>query len=71
MAGLTLEDLARRLEKVERRLDEMQAPVIAPTKDWRSVVGVSRMTDFSRLMLAEMEAAREADRKAAEAEASQ
>jgi hypothetical protein len=70
MAGLTLEDLAKRLEAVERRLDEMQVPVIAPTKDWRSVVGISQMTDFSRLMLAEMEAVREADRKAAEAEAS-
>jgi hypothetical protein len=70
MSGLTLENLAQRLEEVERRLNEMQAPITAPIKDWRSVVGISQMTDFSRLMLAEMEAMREADRKAAEAETS-
>jgi chromosome condensin MukBEF ATPase and DNA-binding subunit MukB len=68
MTGLTLENLARRLEEVERRLNEMQAAVIATTKDWRSVVGISQMTDFSQRMLAEMEAMREADRQAAEAE---
>jgi hypothetical protein len=38
MSELTLESLARRLEEVERRLNEKQPSVIAPTKDWRSVV---------------------------------
>lgn len=68
MSELTLESLARRLDELERRLNEMRAPVTAPTKDWRSVVGISKMTDFSRSMLAEMEALREADRQAVEAE---
>ena len=69
MPELTLESLARRLEEVERRLNERQPPVKPrPTKDWRSVVGISEMTDFSRLMQAEMDALHEADRRAAETE---
>ena len=68
MSELTLESLARRLEEVERRLNEKQPSVIAPTRDWRSVVGISEETDFSRLMQAEMDALREADRRAAESE---
>ena len=68
MSELTLESLARRLEEVERRLNEKQPSVVAPTKDWRSVVGISEETDFSRLMQAEMDALREADRRAAESE---
>ena len=64
MSELTLESLARRLEEVERRLNEQQPLVIAPTKDWRSVVGISEETDFSRLMQAEMNALRDADRRA-------
>ena len=58
MSELTLENLARRLEEVERRLNEKQPSVVAPTKDWRSVVGISEETDFSRLMQAEMDALR-------------
>jgi hypothetical protein len=65
MPELTLESLARRLEEVERRLDEKVSPVIAPTKDWRSVVGISEDNEFTRLMLAEIEAAHEADRQPA------
>jgi hypothetical protein len=68
MPDLSLESLARRLDEVERRLNERQSAVMAPTKDWRSVVGISEMTDFSRLMQAEMDALRDADRQAAEAE---
>jgi hypothetical protein len=71
MSELTLESLARRVEELERRLNEQQPAVIAPTRDWRSVVGISEMTEFSRLMLAEMEAAHEADRRAAETEDSE
>lgn len=66
MSELTLESLARRLEEVERRLDER--PGIAPTQNWRSVVGISEDNEFTRLMLAEIEAAHEADRQAALAE---
>jgi chromosome condensin MukBEF ATPase and DNA-binding subunit MukB len=65
MSELTLESLARRLEEVERRLNEMQPSVIAPTRDWRSVIGISEDNEFTRLMLAEIEAAHEADRQAA------
>ena len=68
MQELTLESLARRLEEVERRLNERQSAVMAPTKDWRRVVGISEMTDFSRLMQAEMDALRDAGRRAAETE---
>ncbi len=68
MSELTLESLARRLEEVERRLNEKQPSIIAPTKDWRSVVGISEDNEFTRLMLAEIEAAHEADRQAALAE---
>jgi hypothetical protein len=65
MSELTLESLARRLEEVERRLNEKQLSVRVPTSDWRSVVGISEDNDFTRLMLAEIEAAHEADRQAA------
>ena len=68
MSELTLENLARRLEEVERRLNEKQPLIIAPTKDWRRVAGISEENDFTRLMLAEIEAAHEADRQAALAE---
>ena len=68
MSELTLESLARRLEEVERRLNEKQPSVIAPTKNWRSVVGISEVTDFSRLMQAEIDALRDAERRAAETE---
>jgi hypothetical protein len=68
MSELTLESLARRLDEIERCLNEKQSAVIAPTKDWRRVVGISEETDFSRLMQAEMDALRDADRRAAETE---
>jgi hypothetical protein len=65
MSELTLESLAQRLEVVERHLNEKQFSIIAPTKDWRRVVGISEDNEFTRLMLAEIEAAHEADRQAA------
>jgi deoxycytidylate deaminase len=68
MSEITLESLARRLAEVERRLNEKQSAVIPPTRDWRSVVGISEETEFSRLMQAEMDALHEADRRAAETE---
>ena len=66
-----LESLTKRVEELERRLDAQQRSVIAPTRDWRSVVGISEETEFSRLMQAEIAAGREADRRAAEAEPSE
>jgi len=68
MPELTLESLARRLDEMERRLNERLPSVIAPTRDWRSVVGISEDNEFTRLMQAEIEAAHEADRQAALAE---
>jgi len=70
MPELTLESLARRLDEVERRLNERPS-VVLPTKDWRSVIGISEDNEFTRLMLAEIEAAHEADRQAALAEDAQ
>ena len=68
MPELTLESLERRIAEIERRLNEKHSNVIPATRDWRSVVGISEETDFSRAMIAEMEAQREADRRAAEEE---
>ena len=67
MPELTLESLSARLATVEKKLSELTA-VIPPSRDWRSVVGISQETDFSRLMQVEMDALREADRQAALAE---
>ena len=64
MPELTLEALAARLAVVEQKLSALSA-VVPPTRDWRSVVGISQETEFSRLMQAEMDAARDAERKAA------
>ena len=65
MSELTLESLARRLAEVERRINEKQPLAIAASRDWRSVVGISEDNDFTRLVLAEIEAAHEEDRQAA------
>ena len=68
MSELTLESLARRLEEVERRLNEKQPLIVAPAKDWRRAVGISEDDEFTRLSLAEIEAVHEADRQTALAE---
>lgn len=65
MPELTLESLAKRLEEVERRVNERQPTVFSAALDWRSVVGISEDNEFTRSMLAEIEAAHEADRQAA------
>ena len=64
MPELTLEALAARLALVEQKLSALTA-VVPPSRDWRSVVGISQETEFSRLMQAEMDAAREVERQAA------
>jgi hypothetical protein len=66
MPEVTLESLARRIDELERRLNEKLPNAIAPTRDWRSVVGISEDNEFTRLMQAEMDALRDADRKEAE-----
>jgi hypothetical protein len=64
MPNLTLESLAARVATLEEKIAALRS-VVAPTRDWQSVVGISEETEFSRSMLAEMEVNREADRKAA------
>jgi hypothetical protein len=64
MSKLTLEALAARLETVEKKLATLTA-VVPPSRDWRSVVGISEETEFTRAMLAEIEANSEAERQAA------
>lgn len=67
MSDLTLESLAKRVEELERKMNQQHATP-SPSKDWRSVVGISEDNEFTRLMLAEIEAASEAERQAALAE---
>ncbi len=64
MQELTLESLAKRVEELERKLAEQTTP----SKDWRRVVGLSEDNEFTRSMLAEIEANSEAERQAALAE---
>ena len=63
MSELTLESLAARVSELERKL-AVSPSIIPASRDWRSVVGISEETDFSRSMLAEMAALREVERKA-------
>lgn len=67
MPELTLEALAARLALVEQKLSALTA-VVPPTRDWRSVVGISEDNEFTRAMLAEIEANSEAERQAARME---
>ena len=52
MAELTLESLARRLEEVERRLNEKEA---SNGKDWRSAAGMFTGREFSKIVDEEAE----------------
>ena len=64
MSDVTLEALAKRVEAIEKRLAELSGP--APKRaDWRSVVGISEDNEFTRLVLADIEANSEAERRAA------
>jgi hypothetical protein len=58
---LTLEALAARVAALEEKL----AALTTGKPDWRSVVGISEDDEFTRLMLAEIEANSEAERRAA------
>ena len=61
MTELTLESLAKRVEALEKKLAEREAP----KKDWRLSVGMFDGSEFMKQVDAEGEAIREADRKAA------
>jgi hypothetical protein len=59
----TLESLAKRIEEIERRLDNQ-----SPKKDWRSAAGMFTSNELSRAVDEEGRKIREADREAARAE---
>jgi hypothetical protein len=61
MNKLTLEALAKRVEALERALQMRPAR----QKDWRRVVGMFEDNEFSRLVDAEGQAIRQAEREEA------
>jgi hypothetical protein len=56
----TLEPLAARIAELERKLAEKEPP----EKDWRSIVGMYRGSEFAKAMLEECQKLREEDREA-------
>jgi hypothetical protein len=65
MSELTLESLARRLEEVERRLNDKQA---TSAKDWRNAAGMFTGREFSKIVDEEGRKIRDADREEARRE---
>jgi hypothetical protein len=65
MPELTLESLARRLEEVERRLNEKATN---SAKDWRMAAGMFTGREFSKIVDDEARKIREADRDEARRE---
>lgn len=65
MPEQTLETVIKRVEALEKRLAEMDTQQV-PKKDWRSAVGMfDDDPEFMQQVLAEAQAIREAERKAA------
>ena len=62
MPELNLEALAERLTALEMQMATLRG-VVPPTRDWRTVVGISEESEFSRLMQAEIAAARAAEQR--------
>lgn len=62
MKASRLEVLASRLEVLEEELAKRSAP---GRLDWLKVVGISEDNEFTRSMIAEIEARHEAEREAA------
>ena len=63
MTELTLESLAARVAELERK---QAAPAVSPTNPaWMALVGSMEDNEFTRDMINEMEATREADQRAA------
>ncbi len=66
MSELTLESLAKRVERLELAWATGQAN--RPAKDWRRVVGMFRDSEFMREVDEECRRMREAEREAARCE---
>ncbi len=65
MTELTLEILAKRIDELERKLNQTNA---APTKDWRLAAGKFTDSKFPRQIDEEALKIRQADREAARVE---
>lgn len=65
MTDPTLEEIAKRLEAVEKQLAAQAATNAPPKKDWRRSVGMFTGSEFMKDVDAEGAAIREAERKAA------
>jgi hypothetical protein len=65
MSELTLEGLARRLEDLERRLNEKYG---SGAKDWRTAAGMFTGREFSKTVDEEGRKIRDADREEARRE---
>ena len=61
MVEPTLQDLAKRLEALEQKFAEREAP----KNDWRSLVGMFEGSEFMKQVDEEVLATREAERQAA------
>ena len=64
----TLESLAARVAELERKLAGLTPDGAPPRPDWRGVVGISEDNEFTRAMLAEIEANSDTERRAAQAD---
>ncbi len=69
MSELTLESLAARVAELERQR-RAGAGILRATRDWTSVVGMFENSEFSRLVDAEVQAMRDAEQAALDAEGS-
>jgi hypothetical protein len=61
MSDATLESLVKRIEAIEQKLAEREAP----KKDWRRSIGMFEGSEFMKQMDAEVAATREAERQVA------
>ena len=68
MPELTLESLAARVAELERKLAAPSGNT-PQSHDWRSIIGMMEDNEFTRDMLAEIEANSDAERRAAQDEA--
>lgn len=68
MPDISLEELAARVEALEKRTSAPSAAPPPRKKDWRRTIGMFAGSEFMKQVDAECAAAREAERAAARAE---